>query len=79
MKEGIRYTVFVPAINCGKSKTDKLIKLYDLIKEKRDKAQWDYNFMKANPDLDPFDLFKLEGQISAYNDILSLMEGMGIK
>ena len=51
--------------------------LYNLIKQKCANAQWDFNMNSASdPDVDPYDLFKLEGQITAYNDVLSLIESM---
>lgn len=74
---------------CGKDKSinkdfdiiEKELKkpqeLYNLIKQKCANAQWDFNMNSASdPDADIYDLFKLEGQIAAYNDVLSLMESM---
>ena len=62
-----------------KSRFEKIRKIYDTIKQKSDNAQWAYNMTSASdPDVDPFDLFVLKGQIEAYNDVLSLLESAGI-
>lgn len=51
--------------------------LYNTIKQKRDNAQWDFNMKSpSDPDVDIYDLFKLEGQIIAYNDVLALIESL---
>ena len=52
-----------------KEELDKPQELYNKIKEKRDNAKLDYNYHC-------FKDKELKGQISAYNDVLSLMESM---
>jgi hypothetical protein len=64
-------------INSIKKELCKPQELYNTIKQKCANAQWDYNMTSASdPDVDIYDLFKLEGQIAAYNDVLSLIESM---
>ena len=51
-------------------------KLYNLIKQKRDNAKLDLEINHAKITLKEY--HGLFGQIAAYNDVLSLMESMGL-
>ena len=71
MKKGIRYESFVPARSSGKT----FIRLYNAIKEKRDNAQLELD----NTDkIDYNTKAELKSEINAYNDVLSLIESMGV-
>ena len=59
-----------------KTQHKKPQQLYNLIKQKRDNAKLDLEINHAKITLKEY--HGLFGQIAAYNDVLSLMESMGL-